>query len=365
MITVSVDLPGQNYPIYIGKGLLGNPELLASMVAGRKILIVTNEVVGPIYLDQMRAMLGPNSSDSVVLPDGEKYKSLETVSLIYDKLLKNRYDRGAMLIALGGGVIGDITGFAAATYQRGIGFIQIPTTLLAQVDSSVGGKTGVNHPLGKNMIGAFYQPKAVVADTSLLGTLPDRELKAGLAEVIKYGLLGDAEFFQWLDENSAALLGKDDRVLAKAIKISCEHKAAIVAQDERESGVRALLNLGHTFGHAIETATGYTQWLHGEAVAVGMVMAADLSMRMGWIDAADAKKIKSLIEKFGMPVAPPADITEERYLSLMSSDKKVSAGKIRFILLKAIGRAVIASDVDSSKLSSTLRAGTNLCHLAA
>lgn len=365
MITVNVDLPGQNYPIYIGNGLLGNPKLLASVVAGRKLLIVTNDVVGPLYLERARAMLGPNSTDTLILPDGEKYKSLETVSLIYDKLLKNRYDRSAMLIALGGGVIGDITGFAAATYQRGIGFIQIPTTLLAQVDSSVGGKTGVNHPLGKNMIGAFYQPKAVIADTSLLGTLPDRELKAGLAEVIKYGLLGDAEFFQWLDENSAALLGKDERVLAKAVKISCEHKAAIVAQDERESGVRALLNLGHTFGHAIETATGYTQWLHGEAVAVGMVMAADLSMRMGWIDAADAKKIKSLIEKFGMPVVPPADITEERYLSLMSSDKKVSAGKIRFILLKAIGRAVIASDVDSSKLSSTLRAGTKLCHLAA
>jgi 3-dehydroquinate synthase len=296
-----------------------------------------------------------------VLPDGEQFKTLTTVNSIYDKLLAGGFDRGSTLVALGGGVIGDITGFAAATYQRGVDFIQIPTTLLAQVDSSVGGKTGVNHALGKNMIGAFHQPLCVIADTQVLSSLPQRELRAGLAEVIKYGLLGDRDFFAWLEAQCTGLLAREPGLLSEAIRRSCEHKAAIVAQDEKEAGVRALLNLGHTFGHAIETATGYSSWLHGEAVATGMVMAADLSWRLGWISGADAARVRRLLENFGLPTVPPADIGKKRFREIMSADKKARAGRIRFVLLKAIGTAVVEEVSDQSLLDATLEALDLLC----
>ena len=296
------------------------------------------------------------------MPDGEANKNLDAISHIYDKLLAGKYDRNTLLVALGGGVVGDITGFAASTYLRGINFIQIPTTVLAQVDSSVGGKTGVNHPLGKNMIGAFYQPRCVLADTDVLATLPAREVKAGLAEVIKYGLVYDAHFFNWLAKNSKGIGESDPALLSHTIKTCCEIKAAIVAKDEKESGVRALLNLGHTFGHAIETASGYGNWLHGETVAMGMTMAADLSCRLGWIEPNVAQRIRSVLEEdFGMPVQPPADITVEQYLDLMLSDKKAESGKIRFVLLRAIGEGVVEGDIAPALLEETLTAGDNLC----
>ena len=363
MQTVNVQLPDRSYPIHIGAGLLGQSELIRPVVGNSRLLIVTNETIAPLYLPMIEALFIGCAMETLVLPDGEQYKTLETTSRIYDRLLRGRFDRSAMLVALGGGVIGDITGFAAATYQRGIRFIQIPTTLLAQVDSSVGGKTGVNHPLGKNMIGAFHQPQCVIADTDVLGTLPGRELRAGLAEVIKYGLLGDAPFFEWIASHRQGLLDMDASLLADAIRISCEHKARIVALDEKEGGIRALLNLGHTFGHAIETATGYSSWLHGEAVAVGMVQAADLSMRLGWLDPQDAVRIRQVIDLFGMPTTPPADMDVERYLQIMAADKKVMHGKLRLILLEAVGKAVIAGDVDTAMLRQTLEAGENLCHV--
>ncbi|MEX2333223.1 MAG: 3-dehydroquinate synthase, partial [Pseudohongiella sp.] len=281
--------------------------------------------------------------------------------LIYDELLSNRHERSTTLIALGGGVTGDITGFAAATYQRGVNFIQVPTTLLAQVDSSVGGKTGVNHPLGKNMIGAFYQPQCVLVDIDVLSTLPVRELQAGLAEVIKYGLLGSYEFLVWLEQHIEALLAGDAELLTQAVKICCEEKARIVAADEREGGMRALLNLGHTFGHAIEAAMGYGTWLHGEAVATGMVMAADLSRRMGWISAADAARARDLVARAGLPVSPPPGMTADQFMSLMSVDKKVQSGKVRFILLRGLGEAAIESEIDPALLRQTLTAGEQLC----
>ncbi|MFM1897439.1 MAG: hypothetical protein RLZZ385_2513 [Pseudomonadota bacterium] len=361
MQTVRVELPNRNYPIYIGPGLLDRSDLLTPIIGNSRVLIVTNETVAPLYLNRARALLSDFNTDTLELPDGEKFKTLETTSRIYDRLLEGRYDRGSLLVALGGGVIGDITGFAAATYQRGIRFIQIPTTLLAQVDSSVGGKTGVNHPLGKNMIGAFHQPECVIADTDVLKSLPARELRAGLAEVIKYGLLGDVEFFHWIAKHREGLLTLDAALVTEAVRVSCAHKARIVAADERESGVRALLNLGHTFGHAIETATGYSSWLHGEAVATGMVMAADLSMRLGWLDPRDAGLVKQVIMDFGMPVAPPADMDVEQYLHIMAADKKVMDGKLRLILLKAIGRAEIASQVDQAMIRKTLEARQQLC----
>lgn len=361
MLSVNVALGERSYPIYIGQNLLKNPELIAPHVGQGRLLIVTNETVAPLYLETLKQALGFASVDHIILPDGEQYKTVATVESIYQKLLTDKYDRNSTLIALGGGVIGDITGFAAATYQRGVDFIQIPTTLLAQVDSSVGGKTGVNHPLGKNMIGAFHQPRCVVADSTVLNSLPIREVRAGLAEVIKYGLIDNPEFFSWLAANASGLLALDPSMIAHAVKISCEEKAAIVAKDERESGVRALLNLGHTFGHAIETAMGYGTWLHGEAVATGMVMAADLSCALKWIDKSQAIHIKQVLESFGMPVAPPADITQQQYLDLMASDKKAQQGKIRLVLLKSIGEAVIADDVDPGLLRATLGAGVNLC----
>ena len=366
MLTVDVALGDRSYPIFIGSGLLGNAELASrvseTLMKPGKVVIVTNDTVAPLYLEQAKRFFGSRDCDAVVLQDGEEFKTLAAVSSIYDFLLARKYDRHTTLVALGGGVVGDITGFAAATYLRGIDFLQIPTTLLAQVDSSVGGKTGVNHPLGKNMIGAFYQPRCVLADTDVLASLPSREVKAGLAEVSKYGLIRDKEFFQWLAEHASALNACDHQLMAQVIQTCCRIKADVVAEDERETGVRALLNLGHTFGHAIETATGYGTWLHGETVAMGTVMAADLSARLGAISAEEARWVREVLEKnFGMPVVPPADITTDRYLDLMASDKKAEQGQIRFILLEAIGRGAVVGGVDPSKLAATLEAGEDLC----
>ncbi|HLT63217.1 MAG TPA: 3-dehydroquinate synthase [Pseudohongiella sp.] len=366
MHTLIVELGERSYPIYIGSGLLGQGDLLAPHIRSKRVLIVTNEVVAPLYLEKLKADLrskdgSPVEVDTVILPDGEHTKTLETMNLIFDELLERRHERSTTLIALGGGVTGDITGFAAAVYQRGVNFIQVPTTLLSQVDSSVGGKTGVNHPLGKNMIGAFYQPQCVLADISVLNSLPVRELQAGLAEVIKYGLLGNAGFFAWLEQHIEALLARDPVLLAEAVRICCAEKARIVAADEKEGGIRALLNLGHTFGHAIEAAMGYGNWLHGEAVATGMVMAADLSRRLGWISAEDALRARRLIERAGLPVCPPAEMTAGQFMELMAVDKKVQAGQIRFVLLRQIGDAVVESAIDPQLLNETLTAGEQLC----
>lgn len=362
MHKVNVNLGDQSYPILIGSNLLEDSSLIDPYLGKGKLVVVTNEVVAPLYLEAVKSMLGGRCAGEIVLPDGEQHKNLEVISEIYDYLLRNKFDRHTTLLALGGGVIGDITGFAAATYKRGIGYIQIPTTLLAHVDSSVGGKTGVNHSLGKNMIGAFYQPRCVLADIRVLDSLPEREIKAGLAEVVKYGLIRNAEFFDWLAENSKPIAGLDDAYLVRAIKTCCEMKAGIVAQDEKEIGIRALLNLGHTFGHAIETAAGYGAWLHGETVAMGIVMAADLSRRLGWLDVSSAQRVRTVLEKnFGMPVVPPADISVDQYLDLMSSDKKAEQGEIRFILLKDIGSAVVEGNIAIETLRSTLTAGHGLC----
>jgi 3-dehydroquinate synthase len=352
-----VDLGDRSYPIHIGSGLLQDASLLVPHIHGKQVCIVSNETVAPLYLDTLSKTLAEFNPVNIILPDGEEYKTLDTISVIYDRLLEEKFSRSATLVALGGGVIGDMVGFAAATYQRGIDFIQIPTTLLSQVDSSVGGKTGVNRPLGKNMVGAFYQPICVLADTSTLNTLPDRELKAGLAEVIKYGLINNPGFFQWLDENVEAILGRDEQALSHAIRISCDEKAAIVAEDEKETGIRAILNLGHTFGHAIETAMGYGNWLHGEAVGAGMVMAADLSRRAGYLDNQSFMAIRSLIERAGLPVAPPAEISAEKFMELMSRDKKAEAGKLRFILLREIGRAFVSDEIDTALLIEMLSSG--------
>ncbi|WP_407659653.1 bifunctional shikimate kinase/3-dehydroquinate synthase AroKB [Massilia endophytica] len=343
-ILLNVDLGERSYPISIGPALLEDPELLARHVSGAKVAIVTNETVAPLYLERLRAPLAAAGKDviAVVLPDGEEHKNWSSLMKIFDALLEHKCDRKTTLIALGGGVIGDLTGYAAASYMRGVDFIQVPTTLLSQVDSSVGGKTGINHPLGKNMIGAFYQPKAVVADTSALQTLPQRELAAGLAEVIKHGCIIDAAFFGWIEENIGKLAARDKGALAYAIARSCEIKADIVRQDEREGGLRAILNFGHTFGHAIEAGMGYGAWLHGEAVGCGMVMAADLSHRMGYIDAAAVERIRKLVAAAGLPVKAP-DLGAERWLELMEVDKKNEGGAIKFILLKPLGAAVVTT----------------------
>jgi 3-dehydroquinate synthase len=353
MRTVEVDLGDRRYPIYIGAGIIASGHLLQPHIHGKQVCIVSNTTVAPLYLDKLQVSLAGYQLDLVELPDGEQYKSLQTLNQIYDTLLAAHHHRTTTLIALGGGVVGDMCGFAAATYQRGVNFIQIPTTLLAQVDSSVGGKTGVNHPRGKNMIGAFHQPQVVIADTAVLQTLPGRELAAGLAEVIKYGLIADAGFFDWLEHNLDALLARDSEALSYAIERSCAIKAAIVAQDEREAGVRAWLNLGHTFGHAIETAQGYGNWLHGEAVAAGMVMALDLSARLGWIDPAEVNRLRNLLNRAGLPTCAPA-ITVEQFLTLMAGDKKVLDGQIRLVLLKAVGTAVVTADVPQEQLLATL-----------
>jgi len=354
MKTLQVELGDRSYPIHIGSGLLGRPELVAPHLRGTQVMLVTNETVAPLYLQRARTAFADFTIHEVILPDGEVYKTLETVNLIYDALLQNRLDRSCTLVALGGGVVGDMTGFAAATYQRGVDFIQIPTTLLAQVDSSVGGKTGVNHPLGKNMIGAFHQPRCVLADTDTLCTLDDRQLRAGLAEVIKYGLLNDAPFFQWLEENIGQLLGRESEALTYAIERSCADKAAIVAADEREGGRRALLNLGHTFGHAIETGMGYGAWLHGEAVAAGMLIAARLSQRLGWLSGDAVARLRALLTAAGLPAEAPEAIEARRYLDLMAVDKKVQAGKLRLVLLKGIGEAVLADAVRDEEIIATL-----------
>ena len=352
MKSLNVDLGERSYPILIGPGLLGDPDRLRPYIRGREVMVVTNDTVAPLYLAQVQAMLDDYRVETLVLPDGERYKTLATVDQIWDALLSHNFSRQATLVALGGGVIGDITGFAAACYQRGVDFIQVPTTLLAQVDSSVGGKTGINHALGKNMIGAFHQPQAVIADTDTLNSLDDRQLSAGLAEVIKYGLINDPEFFTWLEANMQRLLAREPEAVAYAVERSCQDKAAVVAADERESGQRALLNLGHTFGHAIEA--GYGTWLHGEAVGTGMLMAADLSMRLGWLSPEDNHRIENLIVQAQLPTRAPASLDGEQFLSLMGRDKKVQAGKIRLVLLKGIGEALISDDYDPELLRATL-----------
>ena len=355
--TLKVDLAERSYPIFIGHQLLDNAALLTDHINGSSAVIVSNTTVAPLYLDQVKQSLDSADIrfDCVILEDGEEYKTLRSVEQIIDTLITRRHDRQTTLIALGGGVVGDITGFAAAIYQRGVNFIQIPTTLLSQVDSSVGGKTGVNHPAGKNMIGAFYQPQCVIADTATLQTLPDRELSAGMAEVIKYGLIHDSAFFGWLEQNIEALMQRDIALLSEAILVSCRTKAEIVAIDEKESGIRAILNLGHTFGHAIESAMGYGNWLHGEAVATGMVMAADLSQRHGWIDASVKQRTIELLQKAALPVKSPDDMTPEKYMEIMAIDKKVDRGIIKFVLLKALGEAIVTSDYDAELLQQTLK----------
>jgi len=344
LATLQVDLGDRSYPIYIGPGLLDDAALLARHVPRGRVAIVSNSTVAPLYLDRVRAALGERVAAVQVLPDGEQFKTLETIAAIYDALLEARCDRHTTVIALGGGVVGDMAGFAAATYQRGVPFLQLPTTLLAQVDSSVGGKTGVNHPRGKNMIGAFHQPCCVIADTGTLSTLPEREFAAGLAEVIKYGLIGDLPFLVWLQGNIGALRRRESGALIEAVRRSCENKARVVAADEREEGARALLNFGHTFGHAIETATGYAGLLHGEAVAIGMVLAAELSARLGWVQAADAQTVRELLRAAGLPVDPPAGLSVEQFLDLMAADKKVAGGRIRLVLLRALGDATVTAD---------------------
>ncbi|MEO4048515.1 3-dehydroquinate synthase [Pseudomonas sp. CAU 1711] len=356
MQTLTVDLGERSYPIYIGSGLLARAELFTRHLAGRQVAIVSNETVAPLYLEAVRQSLGGRDIASVVLPDGESFKNWETLQLIFDGLLQARHDRKTTIIALGGGVVGDMAGFAAACYQRGVDFIQVPTTLLSQVDSSVGGKTGINHPLGKNMIGAFYQPKAVVIDTAVLGTLPARELSAGLAEVIKYGLICDAEFLAWLEVHVESLRALQPEALMEAIERSCAAKARVVGADERESGLRAILNLGHTFGHAIETHMGYGEWLHGEAVAAGTVMALEMSARLGWISEADRDRGIRLLRRAGLPVVPPQEMRPEDFLEHMAVDKKVLDGRLRLVLLRRLGEAVITDDFPREILDATLRA---------
>nr|WP_312514472.1 bifunctional shikimate kinase/3-dehydroquinate synthase AroKB [Massilia sp.] len=355
-LTLNVDLGERSYPIAIGPGLLDDGALLARHIQGQKVAIVTNTTVAPLYLDKVAGHLRAAGREvvEIVLPDGEEHKNWQSLNLVYDALLQNKCDRKTTLVALGGGVIGDLTGFAASSYMRGVPFVQIPTTLLAQVDSSVGGKTGINHPLGKNMIGAFYQPRAVLADTATLDTLPARELAAGLAEVIKHGAVLDAAFFDWIEANIDKLVGRDPDALAHAIARSCEIKADVVRKDEREGGLRAVLNFGHTFGHAIENGLGYGAWLHGEAVGCGMVMAADLSARLGLIDPASVERMRALVRAAGLPASAP-DLGEARWIELMAVDKKNEGGEIRFILLKPLGSPSITT-APIEHLRSTLAA---------
>lgn len=355
MHTLHVELGERSYPIYIGRDLLNDPQLLGAHLTGSQVVVVTNETVSPLYLDRLLAILGERALvTEVILPDGEQFKNLETLNQIFDRMMHDRHNRSTTMIALGGGVVGDITGFAAACYQRGVNFIQVPTTLLSQVDSSVGGKTAVNHPLGKNMIGAFYQPQAVLIDINTLHTLSPREFAAGLAEVVKYGLICDLPFYRWLQEQTPRLLAREEAALAEAIERSCSSKAAVVAADEREGGLRAILNLGHTFGHAIETAQGYGKWLHGEAVAVGMLMAMELSARRGWIEPAEVVAFRDLLRVINLPVAPPADMTPGQYLDLMGRDKKVIDGRLRLVLLRGMGEACIVDDATEEELVSLL-----------
>jgi 3-dehydroquinate synthase len=357
MQTLEVSLGDRSYPIHIGHQLLSQVDLIWPHLKRKQVAIVSNTTVAPLYMHKLAQPLREAgiSVIEIILPDGEVYKNSETLNLIYDALLKNRCERSTTLIALGGGVIGDLTGYAAATYLRGVPFIQIPTTLLSQVDSSVGGKTGINHPLGKNMIGAFYQPQLVLADIDTLKTLPQRELSAGMAEVIKYGLIRDADFFDWLELNMTKLMSLEAEPITQAIYQSCQNKAEVVAADERETGERALLNLGHTFGHAIENGMGYGVWLHGEAVAAGTMLAAQLSEKLSWLKVSDLQRIKAIFNAANLPVEPPK-FSSEKYLELMQLDKKVADGKIRLVLQQGIGKAVITGDYDPIKLQQTLEA---------
>lgn len=357
MQSLRVALGDRSYPIHVGADILADAALYAPHLDGRTAAIVTNAVVAPLYLARVRAALtacGARAVD-ITVEDGEQAKRWETLDAIIGAMLGARCDRSSVVIALGGGVIGDLAGFAAAVYQRGVPFIQVPTTLLAQVDSSVGGKTGINHALGKNMIGVFHQPLAVIADVGALATLPPRELRAGLAEVIKHGLVLDAEFFAWLETNVGRLLAGEAEALTHAVLRSCTLKADVVAADERESGLRAILNFGHTFGHAIEAGVGYGSWLHGEAVAAGMVMAAELSARVGTLDASALARVRSLVARAGLPVEGPM-LVPERYLALMAIDKKASAGKLRFVTLEAIGKATLRSDLDPERVRGAIAA---------
>ncbi|HMS25837.1 MAG TPA: 3-dehydroquinate synthase [Burkholderiaceae bacterium] len=351
---VSINLDARSYDIHIGKDILKSSDLLRNLPNAKSAVIVTNSTVAPLYANQLEAMLRSKYRDihTIVIKDGESYKTWVTLNSIFDELLNLTCDRKTILFALGGGVVGDITGFAASCYMRGIPFVQVPTTLLAQVDSSVGGKTGINHPLGKNMIGSFYQPKLVLCDINTFSTLPQRELSAGLAEVIKYGPIADIEFLAWLESNMEALLAKDCDALAYAIKRSCEIKAQVVSQDERESGLRAILNFGHTFGHAIETGLGYGHWLHGEAVGCGMVLAANLSKQLGYVDDSFVTRLTKIIQRAGLPVVAPSlgatsEASSKRYLSLMRIDKKAEAGEIQFVLIKQPGQCIIQGAPDA------------------
>jgi len=355
MRVLQVNLEERSYPIYIGRQLLSDAAIFQQSITGKQVLIVTNTTIAPLYLEKLRNLLSTIPEVAMlILPDGEQYKQLDMINKIYDELLRSKHHRTTTLIALGGGVIGDMVGFAAATYQRGVNYIQVPTTLLSQVDSSVGGKTGVNHPAGKNMIGAFYQPKAVMIDTDVLDTLPPREFSAGVAEIIKYGLISDAGFFAWLEENMSLLMQRDREALAHAIEISCRTKAGIVAMDEYEGGVRALLNFGHTFGHAIEAHEGYGQWLHGEAVASGMVIAATLSVHRGGLSDGELARICELLTRASLPIHPPATMQVADFLEKMQLDKKVMTGKIRYILLESIGAAVVVDNVGIAEIEQAI-----------
>ena len=355
MRKLAVNLGARSYPIYIGSGLLHQADLVTPHLAGSQVMVITNETVAPLYLESLtRTLANADRLDTVILPDGERFKNLDTWNTIFDALLAARHNRKTTLVALGGGVVGDMAGFAAACYQRGVAFIQVPTTLLSQVDSSVGGKTGVNHALGKNMIGAFHQPNCVLIDTDVLESLPVRELSAGLAEVIKYGLIADSDFFDWLEANMGRLIDRQPEALVYAIERSCQIKAEVVAADEREGGVRAILNLGHTFGHAIETVQGYGNWLHGEAVGAGMMMACRLSVRLGWLPVEMADRAEALIVAAGLPSEPPPTMTKADFLQNMAVDKKVLDGRLRLVLLKGCGEAVVTSDFDQEQLMALL-----------
>jgi 3-dehydroquinate synthase len=356
MKTLQLALGDRSYPIYIGSGLISTAELFKPYITDRAVFIVTNTTVGPLYSKKLIQAISTNARSvyEIVLPDGESYKDWQTLQKIFDALLGNGADRKSVLIALGGGVIGDMAGFAAASFMRGVRFIQVPTTLLAQVDSSVGGKTGINHPLGKNMIGAFHQPVAVIADLDTLKSLPARELSAGLAEVIKHGAIADSEFFEWIEKHTSQLMACDVNAMSHAVERSCEIKSAVVAADEKESGLRAILNFGHTFGHAIESGLGYGQWLHGEAVGCGMVMAADLSSRLGYLNISDVNRIKQLITAMGLPSCAPM-LGNARFLELMRIDKKSEGGTIRYITLEKIGQAKIEA-IDDAIIEQVLTA---------
>ncbi|MEO0442137.1 MAG: 3-dehydroquinate synthase [Pseudomonadota bacterium] len=348
----------RSYPIFIGGNLLAQSDHFLPYIQGKQVCIVSNDTVAELYLKPLEALLSSAGLqvDSVILPDGEAYKTVDTLMQIYDVLLAKKHNRTTTLLALGGGVVGDMAGYAAASYQRGVNFIQVPTTLLSQVDSSVGGKTGVNHPAGKNMIGAFHQPQAVIIDINVLNTLPPRELSAGIAEVIKYGLIGDADFYTWLENNIAGLMALEQALITEAIARSCQNKADVVAEDEKESGIRAILNLGHTFGHAIETAQGYGNWLHGEAVAAGMVVATRLSAGLSWIGSEEVDRLCRLLTVAKLPTKIPDTMSSQQFLELMSVDKKVINGQLRLVLLKAIGTAVVTEEASAQHITDAIKA---------